>query len=133
MRSLDQSDEQGGANRSHRGNLPQLGGDGMLATFYQQFPSHLLPQPLQEIQVLVEMFGSPADSGILDLFQPLRPMTRIVDVPSSARNRPAAIYRFQSTHHSRQLLGRRQITPCQFPQRTHTRLAMVDGLQFLEA
>src|SRR6516164_6161266 len=68
MGGLDQSHQQGRANRSHTRNLPQLGGDGMLATFYQQFPPHLLPQPLQEIQVLVEMFGSPADSGMLDLF-----------------------------------------------------------------
>jgi hypothetical protein len=53
----------------------------MLATFDQQFPPHLLPQPIQEVQVLAEIFGSPADSGMLNLFQHLRPMAGIADVP----------------------------------------------------
>ena len=35
--------------------------------------------------------------------------------------------------HPRQVLGARQITPRQFPQRTHPRLAVVDGFQFLVA
>src|SRR5713226_6434410 len=101
----------------------------MLATLRQQFPSNLLAQLLQHVQMLVQLLGATANAGVFDLSQPLRPMTGIVDVPSRTRNRPATIQRFQTAHDPGQILNRGHITPDPFAQSAYARLAMVDGVE----
>src|SRR5215469_10759342 len=105
MGSLNKSHQQGSANRPYVGNLPEPASDLVFATFRQQFPPCLLPQSLHHVQLLVEMFSTPANSGMRDLLQPLAAMTGVVDISSRTRNRPTAIYRFQTAHHSCQILG----------------------------
>jgi hypothetical protein len=77
-------------------DLSQLRGGRVLAILCQQFPSNLLAQPLQHVQMLVQLLGAAANPGVLDLSQPLCPMTGIVDIPSCAGNRPAAIQHLQA-------------------------------------
>src|SRR5690242_9182841 len=91
---LNQSHQKRSPNRPYVGNLLQLTGDLVLATLGQQFAPHLLAQLLQDVQMFVEMFGSPAHSGVLDFSQPLVSMTLIADVSPRTRDRPAAIQRF---------------------------------------
>src|SRR5947199_10734133 len=97
----------------------------MLSTLHQQFPSNLLAQPVQHVQMLVELLGSAAYAGVLHLPQPLRPMAGIVDVPSRTRNRPAAIQRFQAAHDARQILNSRERTRSQFTRRANLARAML--------
>jgi hypothetical protein len=110
-----------------------VGSDRMLSTFRQQFSSCLLAQLLQHVQLLIESLGSTANSGFSDLDQPLCSMTGIVNVPSGAGNRSAAIQRFQPIHDPRQIFDHRQITPGQFPQHPYPRLAMIDRLELVDA
>src|SRR6516162_7296222 len=97
------------------------------------FGCSLRPQLLQDVQVLVEMFGSPANPGMFDLSKPLLAMTGIVDGSSRTRNCPAAIDCFQPTHHPSQIPGSCQITASQFAQRTHASLPVVDRLEIVPA
>ena len=106
-------------------------GPGSHATFRQQFSARLLPQVFHGVHLLVEMFGSPANSSMLHLSQSLLPMTLVVHVSSRASNSPTAIQRFQTTHDSSQILGDRQVTARQFGQRTHSGLTVVDRLEIV--
>jgi hypothetical protein len=71
------------------------------------FAPHLLPQLFQDVQLLVEMFGSALHSRMRNPIQPLVSMAGIVDVSSRTGNRPAAIQRFKVTHYPTQVLGGR--------------------------
>src|SRR5215813_9622393 len=79
------------ANRSQGGNLSELGGDGMFATFRQQFAPCLLAHVLQQVQPLVELLGSAASSRFRDFSQPLAAMALIVNIPAGTGDRPATI------------------------------------------
>ena len=60
----------------------------MFATLRQQFAPRLLAQVLQEIQLLIELLGAAASSGLGYFFQPLTAMTCVVNVPAGTGNRP---------------------------------------------
>jgi hypothetical protein len=98
MRGLDQRYRQSGTNRAQRGNLSQLGGDAMFATLRQKFASRLLAQVLQHVQLLIELLGTAASSGMGYFFQPLTAMSGVVDVPARAGDCPTAVQRFQPIH-----------------------------------
>src|SRR5207245_3925603 len=110
MRGMNQVHRQSRANRSQGGNLPQFGSDRMLVTLRQQFAPGLLAQVLQHVQLLIKLLSSAASAGLWNFPQPLTAMADIVDVPSSTRNRPAAIQRFQAIHDSGKIFDDGQIT-----------------------
>jgi hypothetical protein len=66
----------------------------MFATLCQQFAPRLLAQVLQQIQLLVELLGSAADTGFLDFVQPLVSMAGVVDIPAGTGDCPATVQRF---------------------------------------
>ena len=61
----------------------------MFATLRQQLAPRLLPQLFQDVHVLVEMFGSPAHTGMRDPSQPRVAMARIVDAPGLHKESPS--------------------------------------------
>src|SRR5712692_11296925 len=110
MWGLDQRHRQSGANRPQRGNLPQFGGDRMLATLRQQFSPGLLAQVLQHVQLLIKLLGSAASAGLWNFSQPLAAVAGVVDVPAGTGNRPATIESFQAIHDPRKIFNDGQIT-----------------------
>src|SRR6266576_903022 len=63
MGRLNQGHRQNGTDWAQGGNLSELGGDGMFATFRQQFASCLLAQVLQHVQLLIELLGPAPSAG----------------------------------------------------------------------
>jgi len=70
----------------------------MFATLRQQFAPRLLAQVLQQIQLLIELLGTAASSGLGYFFQPLTAMTSVVNVPAGTGNRPRRSRSASATH-----------------------------------
>src|SRR5215469_6271999 len=105
----------------------------MFATLQQQFAARLLAQLLQHVQMLIELLGAAASSGLGDLVQPLTAMAGVVDVPAGTRDRPATIQSFQSIHYTRKIFDYGEITARQLAQHAYSIFAMVDRLEIMEA
>ena len=95
--------------------------------------SLLVAQVLQHVQLLVELFGSPARSWFRNLLQPLAAMAPVVNIPAGTGDRPTAIQGFQPIHHSREIFDRGQITAGQLTQHAYAAFAMVDRLEIMQA
>src|SRR2546430_7656454 len=95
----------------------------MFATLRQQFASRLLAQGLQQVQLLIELLGAVASSGLGDLVQPRTAMSSVVDVPAGTGDRPATVQSFQSIRHTGEIFDYGEITSGQLAQdRKSTRL-----------
>src|SRR6266566_2931205 len=105
----------------------------MFATLRQQFASRLLAQVLQQIQLLIELLGAAASSGLGYFFQPLTAMTSVVNVPAGTGDRPATIQSFQSIHHTGKIFDHSEITSGQLAQHAYPGFAVVHGLEIMEA
>src|SRR5258708_1157735 len=105
----------------------------MFATLRQQFAPRLLAQVLQQIQLLIELLGSPASSGLGYFFQPRTAMTSVVNVPAGTGDRPAAIQSFQSIHHPGEIFDHGEITSGQLPHDAYPGFAVVHGLEVMQA
>src|SRR5215467_13545690 len=103
----------------------------MLAALRQQLAAGLLTQVLQQIQLLIELFGSAAGSCFRDFFQPLAAMAGVVDVPAGTRNRPTAIESFQAIHDTGKIFDDGQITSCQLAQHAYATLTVVNGIEIV--
>src|SRR4029077_19562455 len=110
-------------------NLSELGGDGMFATLHQKFPSRLLAQVLQHVQLLIEVLGSPARPRLARLFQPLAAMALVVNIPTGTGYRPAAIQGFQPIHDPGKIFDHSYVTAGQLAQHAYAGLAVVDRLE----
>jgi len=95
VRGLDQRDQQSSPNRTDVRNLAQQFRGAMFSALGQQISPHRLAQRSQSIELLVEELSPPAHAGFPDLVQPLRAMTRCVDLLTPTGNPPASI---QSLH-----------------------------------
>ena len=98
----------------------------------QQFPPGLLAQVLQHVQLLIKLLGSAARAGLRDFLQPFTAMAGVVDVPTSTRNGPAAIQRFQAIHHPGKIFDDGQIAAGEFPQHAYPGLAVIDRVEIIE-
>jgi hypothetical protein len=105
----------------------------VFATFRQKFASRLLAQVLQHVQLLIELFGSPACPRFGNLLQPLAAMARIVNIPAGTGDRPTAIQGFQSIHDPGKIFDHGQITARQFSEHAHAGFAVVHGLEIMQA
>src|SRR5436190_18380625 len=105
----------------------------MFATLRQQFASRWLAQVLQQVQLLIELLGAAASSGLGDLVQPRTAMSSVVDVPAGTGDRPATIQSFQSIHHPGEIFDHGEITSGQLAQHAYPGFAVVHGLEILEA
>src|SRR5215472_8206821 len=105
----------------------------MFATLRQQFAACLLAQVLQQVQLLIELLGAAASSGLGYFFQPLTAMASVVDVPAGTGDRPATIQRLQSIHHTRKIFDHGEITSGQLAQHAYPGFAMVDRLEIMQA
>ena len=76
---------------------------------HQEIAARLLMQGPQQIQLLIEPFRPETNSRLGNLGQPLAAMPRSINGCAAAGNCPAAIQRFNPTHHSREILGEGQI------------------------
>src|SRR5229473_5868992 len=105
----------------------------MFATLCQQFTPRLLAQVLQQVQLLIELLGAAASSGLGYFFQPLTAMTSVVNVPAGTGDRPATIQSFQSIHHTGKIFDHGEITSGQLAQHAYPGFAVVHGLEITEA
>src|SRR5215469_16513458 len=105
----------------------------MFATLRQQFAACLLAQVLQQIQLQIELLGTTTSPSFGNLLQPLAAMARIVNIPAGTGDRPAAIQGFQAIHDSGKILDYGQITSRQLTQHAYPVLAVVHGLEIMEA
>src|SRR6516225_4778024 len=99
----------------------------MFPALGEEIPPHRLAQRLQPVQLVVGELSSTAHPCFLDPAQPFRPMPRCVDLRTAASNAPTVVQGLEPIHHSRQILGDRQITARQLLQRTQTPFSVVDG------
>src|ERR1700732_5188436 len=105
----------------------------MLATLRQQFAPCLLAQVLQQVQLLIELLGAAASSGLGYFFQALTAMSSVIDVAPGTGDRPATIQGFQPIHDPGKIFDYGQIAASQFAQHAHPGLTMVDRLEIMEA
>src|SRR6201984_2519483 len=105
----------------------------MFATLRQQFTPRLLAQVLQQVQLLIELLGAAASSGLGNFLQPLTAMTCVVNVPAGTADRPATIQSFQSIHHTAKIFDHGEITSGQLAQHASPGFTMVDPLEIMEA
>ena len=105
----------------------------MFATLRQQFAPRLLAQVLQHVQLLIELLGAAASSGLGYFFQPLATMASVVNIPAGTGDRPAAIQSFQSIHHTGEIFDHGEITSGQLAQHAYPGFTMVDRLEIMEA
>src|ERR1700737_193514 len=110
VRGLHQRDQTGGANRTDAGNLAQQFRGLMFSALGQKLGSHLSPQGLQSIQLLIEQLRAAAHAGLWELAQPFLSRACSIDLGAGTRNAPTAIQRLQSIHHSRQIFANGLIT-----------------------
>src|ERR1700747_2041916 len=88
---------------------------------------------LQQIQLLIELLGAAASSGLGNFLQPLATMARVVNVPAGTGDRPATIQSFQSIHHPGKIFDYGEITSGQLAQHAYPGFTMVDRLDIMEA
>ena len=100
----------GRLNRTDTGNLAQQFRCFMLPALRQELGSHLSPQGLQSIQLLIEQIRSPPHAGLWELAQPFLSSARSIDLGTGTRNAPAAIQCLQAIHHARQIFADGLIT-----------------------
>ena len=105
----------------------------MFATLRQQFAPRLLAQRLQHVQLLIELLGASASSGLGYFFLPLTAMSSVVDIPAGTGNCPATIKSFQSIHHAGMIFDDGEITSGQLAQHAYPSFAVVYGLEIMEA
>src|SRR4029077_12086908 len=105
----------------------------MFATLRQQFAPRLLAQVLQQVQLLIELLGAAASSGLGNFLQPLATMASVVNVPAGTGDRPATIQSFQSIHHTGKIFDHGEITSGQLAQHAYSGFTMVDRLEIMEA
>src|SRR5258708_5389499 len=105
----------------------------MFSALGQQIPAHGLAQRAQRIELLVEELGPPAHAGFPDLVQPLRAMTRCIDLLPPTQNAPASIQSLDPIHYAGKIFADRQITAGQLLQGSQAVLAMVDRAQISAA
>jgi len=60
-------------------------------------------------------------------------MAGIVNIPARTRDRPTAIQGLQAIHDPGKIFDHGQITSGQFPQHAYAALAVIDGLEIIEA
>src|SRR5437899_11632558 len=82
----------------------------MFPAFRQKLGSHLSPQVLQSIQLLIEQLRAAPHAGLWELAQPFLSRARSIDLGAATRNAPASIQCFQSIHHARQIFADGLIT-----------------------
>jgi hypothetical protein len=100
----------------------------MLAALPEQVASRFLSHRLQQIQLLIEKFGSPPDSGFCNLGQPLGAMPPCIDGRTATRNGPAAIKSLDPSHHSADILRERPVAAAQFFQGAQSVLSVIHRL-----
>lgn len=83
MWGLQQRHQQGSTDRTDGRNLAQQFDGMVFVALPQQIAPRLLPHRLQQIQLLVEAFGSQTNSGFLNLGQPFRAMRAGIDTLSN--------------------------------------------------
>ena len=67
VRGLHQPDQTGGSNRTDAGNLAQQFRGFMFSALRQKLGSHLSPQGLQSVQLLIEQLRPAAHPGLWEL------------------------------------------------------------------
>src|SRR6266700_2739015 len=87
----------------------------------------------QQVQLLIELLGAAASSGLGDLVQPRTAMSSVVDVPAGTGDRPATVQSFQSIHHTGEIFDHGEITSGQLAQHAYPGFAVVHGLEIMEA
>src|SRR5260370_12811808 len=105
----------------------------LLAPLRQQCAPRVVAQVPQQIQLLIELLGAAASSGLGYFFQPLTAMTSVVNVPAGTGDRPAAIQSFQSIHHTGKIFDHGEITSGQLAQHADPGFAVVSGLEIMQA
>ena len=105
----------------------------MFATLCQQFAPRLLAQVPQQVQLLIELLGAAASSGLGNFLQPLATMASVVNVPAGTADRPATIPSFQSIHHTAKIFDHGEIASGQLAKHAYPGFTMVDRLEIMEA
>jgi hypothetical protein len=100
---------------------------------HHEIASCFLMQGPQQIQLLVEPLGSETNSGFGNLGQPFAAMPHSINGGAAAGNRPAAIQRFNPTHHARQILGDSQIATTQLLQGSYSMVSVVYRVELVAA
>src|SRR5450432_3132674 len=131
MRCLDQRNQQRRPNRTDRRDLAEQFARLVLLTLGQQIAPDCLAQDSQGIELLVIKFCPAKHSHLGDFREPLRTMTRRIDLLAGAWNTPTAIDRLHSAHHSSEIFADRQIAACQFLQRADACSAVIDRAEFV--
>ena len=125
MGRLQDRYEHSGADGTTGGNPPERLHSGVLAAFHQQFVPGLQTQPRQGVELLIVEFHQAVHPLFREFRQPFRPMTRRIHLLADTGNPLTPVDRFCPCHHPGQIPRDRQMSACQFPQRTKTRFAVV--------
>src|ERR1700694_264065 len=105
----------------------------MLVALPQEFASGLQAHRLQNIELLVQPFGSNPNSWFHDLGQPLGAMPWSVDACARTGNGPASVQRFDPIHGASDILGNRQIAAPQLLKGAYSMLSVVHRLELVGA
>jgi len=98
VRGLHQRNQSRRSNRTDTGNLAQQFRSLMFPALGQKLGSHLAPQGLQSIQLLIEQLRSAPHPGLWKLAQPFFPIARGINAGASTGNAPASIHGLKPIH-----------------------------------
>src|ERR1700730_16917828 len=132
MRSLQDAQQHGGADRTDRRNLAEPFPGLVFLALREQIPPHLLPHRAQRIELLVVKLRPPAHSRFRDLPEPFGTMPRCIDLLAGTRNGPTAIDRFHPRHDPYEIFGDGEITTHQFLQTSQAVFTVIDGAKMIE-
>src|SRR5712691_595067 len=129
VRGLHERDQSRRSNRTDAGYLAQQFRGFMFPALGQQLRSHLSPQGLQSIQLLIEQLRSALHPCLGELVQPFLSSAHSIDLGAGTRNAPAAIQCLQAIHHARQIFADGLITAPQLAQRPYSIFSVVNRSQ----
>src|SRR5258708_2548076 len=101
----------------------------MFPALRQKLPSHLSPQGLQSIPLLIEQLCSAPYPGLRELAQPFLPIAWSIDASACTRNAPAEIHGLEPIHRAGQIFADGLITAPQLAQRPQSIFSVVDRAQ----
>src|SRR6266852_4477133 len=110
VRGLHERDQSRRSNRTDAGYLAQQFCGFMFPALGQKLGSHLSPQGLQSIQLLIEQLRSAPHPGLWKLAHPFLSSARSINLGAGTGNATASIQSLQSIHHARQLFADGLIT-----------------------
>src|ERR1039458_3246911 len=91
MWSLDERNQQRGAQSTDAGDLLQAAASRIFSTLRQELTTCLLPQRSEQIKLLMERVRPASETVFRQLLQPCGAITSTVDTSTTTRDRLAAI------------------------------------------